>query len=98
MNYIQVTEIGRCAKELNCYPILSGRDPLAVLTSELEHYWDRDAIITPVVGECDSYAILRKPSLIGGKRVIKVRLIEVGIADDDTAEINVDLDTMDLAR
>lgn len=99
MNYIQVTEIGRCARELNRYPIISGRDPLAVLASELEFYWEHDAIIMPVANECDSYAIMRKPSLIGGKRVIRVRIIDVGFDGDETQEIEtVELESWEVSK
>lgn len=87
MKHIQVTEIGRAAKELNHYAVLPGRDAQALLAQELEHYWELGSIISPVVGECDSFAVLRPKSLIGGKRTIKVRIVEVGLADDDTQRI-----------
>jgi hypothetical protein len=88
MKQIQVTEIGRSARELMRYPVLAGRDAHALLASEIEFYWQEGAIVSPVVGECDSFVVLRKPSLIGGKRVIKVRIVEVGIGDEDTNEIS----------
>jgi len=91
MQHIQVTEIGRNARELMHYPVLAGRDAHALLAQEIEAYWQDGAIVSPVGGECDSYVVLRKPSLIGGKRVIKVRIVEVGseaYADDDTQEIS----------
>lgn len=82
MDFIQVTEIGRCARELNFYPALVS-DPVALLALELERYWDDGAIIVPVQGEENSYAVCRKPSLIGGKRTIKIRIVKVD-ADADT--------------
>ncbi len=91
MKRIQVIEIGRSAEELNNYIVLPGRDEHALLAMELEHYWNSEGIIKPVPGEVDSYVILRKPSLIGGKRVIKVRILDIGatVSDEETQEIEV---------
>ena len=84
MKRIQVIEIGRGARELNNYAVLPGRDAQALLAQELEFHWNRiEEIIKPVPGETDSYVILRKPSLIGGKRTIKVRIVEVGFTEDE---------------
>lgn len=90
MKYIQVIEIGRCAQELNRYPVLEGNNPQMLLAMELESYWNQqETIILPVQGEVDSYAVMRKPSLIGGKQTIKVRVIDVEepIAYEDTREM-----------
>jgi len=88
VKHLQVTEIGRCAKELNRYPILPGRDAEEILLQEVEFYWEHDAIITPIVGE-PGYAVLRKPSLIGGRRNLRIRIVEVGVSDMDTVEIEI---------
>lgn len=87
MKFIQVIEVGRGARELNRYPAIVS-DPLLLLALEVEQYWDAGAIVSPVPGEDFSYTILRKPCPVGGKRNIKVRVIDVE-TEADTQEIEV---------
>ena len=84
MKKIQVSVFGRCAPQPIEYPILDGRDPLFVLACELESYWEQGAVITPVRNVADSYVIRRtdKPHRFP---VLRVRIVDVGIDEQDTA-------------
>lgn len=86
MKQIEIAELGRGAPKPVMYPALT-TDALVLLAQELESYWSQGAIISPVYGEQDSYTILRKPSLLGGRRNLRIRIVEVGIDAEDTAEI-----------
>lgn len=87
MIHIEIAEVGRGASEPVRYPALN-TDPLELLAQELEFYFSLGAIISPVYGFPDTYAVLRKPSLIGGRRNLVVRIVEVGITgDEDTSEL-----------
>lgn len=86
MKHIEIQQLGRGAPEPVRYPALT-TDPHELLAMELEVYFAQGAIISAVYGMPDTYAVLRKPSLIGGRRNLRIRIVEVGIADDDTQKI-----------
>lgn len=90
MRYIEIRQIGRGTPDPLRYPVLPGRDETALIAQELEWYVGHGAVVTPVYGTENAYAVWCDPhAIIGNGAILRIAVVdgEPPVQPDDTQEL-----------